>query len=579
MNQSCFAFITRVLLLSVPFFWGTSMALAQSTMVPLNHDYYHLIDRLEIKRGKLSEGFHSSLKPYERKAVVALTDSIMADARGISLTRTDRKIIGYLRTDNWEWALDKPATAGESATGMLGSMRPEARYKKRFWEQPAAFYSAQNEDYLIHVNGITDNILGVETNTETPLWFTARGAEIRGLINKKLGFYSTVIENQGTFAEYVRNYAAEYNMPGEGLAKTLRRTGVDFMHARGYITFRPLKSINLQFGHDRNFIGNGFRSLFLSDHSSPYLFLRIDTQLGRFHYTNLWTSMLNTQIAVSGPSPLWPKKSTVTHHLSINLTDRLNVGIFESEVYSREGTGRNLEFNYLNPIIFYRWIESYLGSTDNAMLGFDFRWLADKRMSFYGQFMLDEFLTRYFFTNTGSWTNKWAAQLGVKYVDVFGVPNLDIQGEYNVIRPYTYTHRDGSRNYVHYGQPLAHPLGANLREYLGIVRYQPHHRLTLYGTWMFVNQGRDNDGQNWGGSLLRDYDSRIGDFGNQIGQGTATFTRMLDARLSYMLAHNLFLEGRYLNRWVELPLSGQLQRTRLTTFALRYHIPYRHQVF
>ena len=149
--------------------------------------------------------------------------------------------------------------------------------------------------------------------------------------------------------------------------------------------------------------------------------------------------------------------------------------------------------------------------------------------------MMDEFLTKYYFSNRGSWTKKYGAQLGFKYVDAFGIANLDLQGEYNVARPYTYTHRDGGRNYTHFRQPLAHPLGANFREFLGIIRYKISPRLTAYGTLMWTKQGVDYDGKNWGGNLLPDYETRVKDFGNRIAQGVPLYTRFADLRVSYML--------------------------------------------
>jgi hypothetical protein len=566
-----FLFLLCALLVYVP------ASNAQSVFVPLNDDYYHLIDRLEIKRGKLSEGLHYGVKPFERKAVVQLTDSILKYG-GIGLSEVDRFTIEYLRKDSWEWTADTTrfASSGSSKSSELGPYRKLR--SSAFWQHPADLYSIHNKDVDLHVNFTTNNIYGSENNTASPLWFTGRGVEVRGIIDKKVGFYTFVSDSQGTFPEYVRDYTSTYNFPGEGMAKTLRRTGVDFLSARGYVTFRPLKSINLQFGHDRNFIGSGFRSMILSDHSSPYLFLRLDTNLGRFRYTNLWTSMINSQTN-STRDGLRKKKYTAMHHLSINLTDRFNIGIFEAEVFSRDSTGGGYDLNYLNPIIFYRFVESYLGSEDNAMLGFDFRWLLARRLSVYGQFMMDEFLTKYFFNNQGSWTKKYGLQLGGKYVDVFGVPNFDIQGEFNVARPYTYTHRDGARNYVHFQQPLAHPLGANFIEYLGVVRYQPAPRLTGYLTLLWADQGLDTFRRNWGGNILLDYETRVRNFGNFIRQGRASITKSADLRVSYMLRHNLFVEGRVLGRLVMSPFTDARETTSLGTLAVRYNMPYRQQTF
>lgn len=88
---------------------SVSYVQAQSSFIPLNDDYYHLIDRLEIKRGKFTEGFHSTVKPFERKAVVALTDSILKEGT-MQLTDRDWETIDYIREDSWEWTKNMIAT-------------------------------------------------------------------------------------------------------------------------------------------------------------------------------------------------------------------------------------------------------------------------------------------------------------------------------------------------------------------------------------------------------------------------------------------------------------------------------------
>ena len=68
-------------------------------------------------------------------------------------------------------------------------------------------------------------------------------------------------------------------MPGVGFYKTFKQNGVDYFDARGYITFNAAKYIDFQFGYDKNFIGNGYRSMFLSDWGNSYLFLKINTRI------------------------------------------------------------------------------------------------------------------------------------------------------------------------------------------------------------------------------------------------------------------------------------------------------------
>jgi hypothetical protein len=564
---------------------SVSYAQAQSSFIPLNDDYYHLIDRLEIKRGKLTEGLHSAVKPFERKAVVALTDSILKEGN-VDLTSRDWEIIDYLREDSWEWTQKMVSTdsAHYNKLARLGWFKsPPAGQRRKFWEHPADLYSIHNKDFDLHFNFVTTNFLGKDSQTDKSLWFTGRGVELRGMIGEKLGFYTFVADNQGLFPKYVMNFAPQYTFPGEGLAKTSASKGtIDFLTARGYVTFKPIKQINVKFGHDHNVFGSGFRSLILSDNSSPYLFLRLDTQLGRFKYTNLWTSMLNYDAWTEG---LRNKKFAAVHHLSVNVTDKINIGIFEAEVFNRDSVGGGYDLNYLNPIIFYRYVESYIGSEDNALLGLDFRWLVSKKASVYGQFVLDEFLSKYLFNGSKSWTNKYSAQVGGKYVDAFGIPDLDIQAEYNLVRPYTYSHKDGGRNYAHYGQSLAHPLGANFREFVGIVRYKPTSRLSVYGTLMLADKGRDREGENFGGDISKNYERRSQipgyerDFGHRIGQGVMTKNVSTDLRLSYSLAHNFFVDGRFLIRNMKSDNVDFAQKSNVFSIALRYNMAYRQQAF
>jgi hypothetical protein len=569
--------------------FSITTANAQSAFVPLNDDYYHLIDRFEIKRGKFSEGFHSNVKPFDRKAVVSLTDSILKEGV-VPLTERDWEMIDYLREDSWEWT-DGMVSTDSARYNNLARLYTKSRggRPRKFWNHAADLYSVHNRDFDLHFNFATTNSFGTDAESDAPLWLTSRGVEIRGMINEKLGFYTFVTDTQGRYAGYVRDFAPKYSFPGEGLAKITGhdRTGTDFLSARGYLTFRPLKSINVRFGHDQNVFGSGYRSLVLSDNSSPYLFLRVDTQLGRFQYTNLWTSMITGDTTASARH-LSNKKYSAIHHLSVNLTDKINLGVFEAEIFSRDNVGGGYDLNYLNPIIFYRYVESYIGSQDNALLGFDFRWLVGRTATIYSQFVLDEFLTKYLFNGSKSWTNKYSFQLGAKYVDAFGVKNLDLQGEYNFVRPYTYAHKDAGRNYAHYAQSLAHPLGANFKELLGIVRFKATSRMSFYATTMWVAQGKDpiSSRLNYGSDIMKSYEIRTGneylagdDGGHVVGQGVRTQTFFADLRLSYSLAHNLFLDGRFLNRLITSNDANFAKKTNLISVAVRYNMPYRQQTY
>ncbi|KOY85905.1 hypothetical protein AD998_06885 [bacterium 336/3] len=534
---------------------------AQSTFAPLNQDYYHLLERYEIQSGKLYQGFHSHIKPYTRKAISSFINSLDKDST-LQFSKIDLTNIEYLKQDNWEF------------------FKQDTIYKKPFWKnlyrQNSDFFHHQETDFDVHVNPVLHFSLGKDNNTSQLTFLNSRGIELRGTISQKVGFYTFITDNQASFPKYVQAQIQKFDaVPQEGYYKdgdTAEPTNVDFIHARGYITFNPVKNIGLQFGHDRNVIGNGYRSMVLSDFSPNYLFLKLNTNAWRFNYQNIFAQMTAEVLNADG---LRPKKYMAQHHLSFNVSKNFNVGIFETIIFGQRDTLTNNSFdlNYLNPIIFYRSVEQQLGSPDNALLGADFKWNFAKKFSLYGQFVLDEFLIKEIRAGRGWWGNKFAGQLGAKYINAFGIKNLDLQAEMNFARPYTYTQENNFKSYTNYQQPLAHPLGANFYEFIGILRYQPLSRLHLIGKLFYSNYGLDENGLNWGGNLLLDNRTRVQEYGNSIGQGLSTKTIFVDATISYQAWHNCFIEFKQVFRKTTNNSVDMLYKnTSFTSLTLRLNI-------
>ncbi len=557
-------------------------AQAQSVYVPLNADYYHLIERYEIKYGKFADGMHTHVKPLLRQSVTQLVDSVSVNHNFLS--DRDRFNLTYLRNDSWEWA-------GDSADN--DSRKPVLKY---FYQKKSDLFAVQTEDLDLHVNPVLYGSVGVERGGfDGTTYINTRGAEIRGMISKKIGFYTFLADNQARLPAYVRDYTTQYNaVPQEGYWKQNGTNGVDFLTARGYITFHVVKPIIIQFGNDKNFIGNGYRSLILADGSNSYPFLKINTRVWKLNYMNIFAQM--TGDVLNFADAVFPKKYFAFHHLSVNLTKNLNVGLFESVMFGRPDPRRRFryDFHYYNPIIFYRSVEQQIGSQDNSILGGDFKWNFKRHFQLYGQVVIDELIVSRARAGTGWWGNKQSLQLGAKYIDVANVRNLDLQTELNVVRPYTYTHEKDSTgvsytNYVHYNLPLAHPLGANFVEWIGVVRYQPLKRLYLTGKLMVTSYGADTRNANstpltnWGGDIRQDYATRErlkvfnDDFGNRIGQGVRTNLIFMDMTASYQFKHNLFLDGKLILRRVSTDANEK--NAVIASFNLRWNIPQRLQEF
>jgi len=453
---------------------------------------------------------------------------------------------------------------------------------KHFFKNKSDLWYYQGKDADFHISPVLYFSGGTESEDSVIPWINSRGIEIRGTIDDKVGFYSFLTDNQATFPNYVRDYIGRRGVvPHEGFRKKFKDNGVDFFTARGYISFQISKHINTQFGHDRFFIGNGYRSMILSDFMPPYLFLKFNTRVGRVQYTNLYTQMYADAFGKLGGSPSgndFPKKYMVLHHLSINIGKNINLGFFESIAYGREdSTGNNtFDLNYLNPIIFYRAIEQQNGSTDNVMIGGDFRWNFLRKFSIYGQFALDEFKLDEVKAGDGWWANKYAFQLGGKYINTFNIANLDLLAEYNYARPYIYSHQTIYTNFSNYLQEVAHPIGANLKEFIIEIRYQPFNRFTFSIKSFITNYGEDEDNDtNWGGNIFKDYSTREQDYGNSTGQGVATKLTFIDFTTVFQFRHNVFLDFKYVLRNLDSEINSRDQDTNFLSLSFRWNISQR----
>ncbi len=527
------------------FFICPVVATAQSTYLDQDTKNAHFLERVEIKQQNNNILNFSSIRPFNRKDIViqliamdsatrGYTDSTLGiynyqeEENDIELNSIDQQNLHSFLMNNSEWVKD-----GGDREDFL-SDRPWGgvyRYKANFFE-------VHKEDFFLAINPVIQFQEGYESGNKQSTFLNSRGITARGLIAKKIGFATYLTDNQERGPLFYQNYIdSNKAVPGVGFYKAFKKNGVDYFDARGYITFGVTKYINVQFGYDKNFIGNGYRSLFLSDWGNSNLFLKLNTKIWKFNYQNLFMELMPQFGVVS--DKLVDRKYAAMHHLSINVTPALNIGLFEGIIFGRKN---HFDLQYLNPIIFLRHIEGTVGSPDNALAGLDFKANVLHRIQLYGQLLLDEFKLSEVVNNKTSWINKYGYQLGAKYVDAFGISNLDLQFESNRVRPFTYSHYDSISNYTHYNQPLAHPLGANFQEFIGIINYQPIPRLSINSKTIYYNQGLDSNGVNFGANPFNDYQTRPKDDGFKVGSGNKATCINTILQLSYEFKQNLFFD-------------------------------------
>ncbi len=297
------------------------------------------------------------------------------------------------------------------------------------------------------------------------------------------------------------------NIPGRGIANG---DGDPYTHydIGGYVNYAPNKFFDISLGRGKNSFGEGYRSLFLSDNTYSYPFLKITTKVWKVRYVNLFTQFSDIRNA-GGVSSDFAKKYASMHYLSWNVSKRVNFSVFEGVIWQSNDPNfqRGFDINYLNPVILYRPVEFGLGSPDNALLGFGFNVKLARKHLLYGQLLFDEFLLSEIRRGDGWFGNKQAAQLGLLFHGVGGHPGLDIRSELNYVRPFMYTHSDTRQNYAHHGQALAHPYGANFWEWINVGNYRKG-RLSVTNTLSVAAMGVDTGQFSFGNDIFRPENDR-----------------------------------------------------------------------
>lgn len=438
---------------------------------------------------------------------------------------------------------------------------------KKLWNEH--LLSVQKEDYWFTLDFLLDVQFGKDNSDNVSFTYNnSRVLQVNGGLGEQFSFSATIYESQGRFASYVNDYIenpslnfrptfSEGLVPGRGKAKRFKEDAFDYPVAEGYLSYTPSKYLQFQFGHGKNFIGDGYRSFLLSDVAAPSLYLKAKANFWKFQYTNLWiwgrdlrpTAVINGEHA---------RKYIAIHYLSINITERFNLGLFETAISTSEN---GIDANFFNPVIFYRSVEFNRGEdAGNAMVGLTAKYKASDRVALYSQLVIDEFSVGNL-GNLGDWRNKFALQFGGKYFNAFEVENLYLQGEINYARPYTFAHRNPILNYGNNSQTLGHLWGANFWELVGIARYKKD-RWSGSAKLIIGKKGFDfsDEAISHGGDIFQSYDIRLGDTGNSLAQGNTATIFNIDLQGNYLLnpSNNLSLFAglSYRNFSIDAPANG-----------------------
>ena len=438
------------------------------------------------------------------------------------------------------------------------------------------YYSSKKNILKLNFAPQLHTEIGFDALRNNSTYFQSAGLKIETEIGNKIHLKTEF--NAGTLRE------PNFTDTLVGSTKVIQGLGIAYLSNKnkaysyqnfsGYVSYSPKSFVNFQLGKDKLFLGDGYRSLLLSDVAFNYPFFKTSLRFLNFQY-NVWYSWFNNIQDANGIKTNFKNKYGTFHYLSWNATKNISLSFFENVIFQGTDTTRSRGFdpNYLNPVVFFRPVEYSLGSSDNSMIGLNLSIRFLKKFKWYTQVVLDEFYLKEIRARNGWWANKQGIQIGLKHINTFGVKNLTTQIEYNWVRPYTYTHGSPDQSYTHFNQALAHPFGANFKETILISTYRKN-KFYISAKIILAEIGKDStQNSNVGQDIFLSYTTRNNEYGNFTGQGINTTFVHAELKLSYLIIPdwNLKIETAFIQRILKNE-NGFDRRTPFIYVALKTNL-------
>ncbi len=315
---------------------------------------------------------------------------------------------------------------------------------------------------------------------QSNLYTNTRGFSVSAQIGERVFIHTDFRENQARFSDYINRFVDSLEViPGSGRVKEFKGDAYDYSMANGYVGVKAADWLSFNFGHGKQFVGHGYRSILLSDNAFnyPYAGYILSFGEGKFQYRYTLGLMQNLARLPAGDTPesIFKRKYSNQNYLSYKPIKNLEIGLFESIIWKNydDTTGTEpFNVNALNPIPLLN--SAIFGLNDakaNALVGFNMAWQPFNVLRLYGQLMLDDLDTE-----------RYGYQFGAKYYKLFN--RVDLLAEYNSVEPGSYASSNALQGYTNHNQPLAHPLGAGFNEVLGEVTYY-HKRILISAKYSY----------------------------------------------------------------------------------------------
>ena len=534
----------NILILSTSTLFCTS-AYGQAENVPVGHPVYVFLKRLEVKG--LIERYHDAVLPLSRRDVATFLDRIKEKRN--ELTSAERTYLEDYQAE-FQHSLSGETTGIQSLIssssaphgGTLGDL---------FSPREKFLYALVDSNLSFFVNGLLnldirrrsgDNLGGEHAE------YLQFGARIRGTVYNRLGYYL-----HGTNAQFWGSRELLQQDPVVGQAFTLGVTNAkNFDFVEGYVRYDG-GIVSAQVGRERLLWGTGYdEKMIASDNVRVFDFIRADAEYKSLKYSFIhgWLLGKRSNLIFTLPpdtstqysEPVVADKYFAAHRLEFSFPGLFDIGGQEMVIYSN----RSPDLAFLNPVTLIESAQRSREERDNVLWAFDIQTHFIPNVELSGTFLLDDLNFPDLFTDV--WSNRFAYQAGMFYVEPFTLGNTSLMVEYTRVEPYVFAHnRSRENDYGSGGRPLGTRIGPNADSWFVRGDYLPMRNLHLSFRVRFVRHGMnevDPSGnliRNVGGDFLqphRDTDPQTKVFLD----GILTRTRTLQFVGSYEFVHQLWAE-------------------------------------
>jgi hypothetical protein len=527
MQKSYLPSFTKLLVISGVILLSAQISWSQSEYVPFSYQFYQ---KFNADVYSVDNSYHTALKPY------LLDSNIMGRYNQLMAVGVD-------------------------------SSRKTWVARKLFNEH---LFQEQTSEYTFFADFLTDLELGRDNIGKTTTYVNTRGYQIGGTVGSKFYFYSSGYEDQARFPDYYYNYVQQIQfVPGQAYDRDETERTADWSYVTAIISYTPIKQLNITLGEDKTFIGDGYRSLLLSDNAANYPLLRLTANLGKVQYMWMITNMEDQQLTIFDDFGNNRRKWADFHYLDWNITNRLSLGFFNAVIIADAndvGQTHGFDFNNINPVLFSPALGPRTPYPDEVYEGFTGKYKIFDKTAIYAQLLIQNFNGSDFFSgNSNNNTNGY--QIGIRGADLFKVTNFNYLFEYNTVKPYTYAGQQSISSYTDYSQPLGDPLGANFKETIGILNYTIG-RFDFQGEGEYASFGLDPADADFGQNVTLPFSAASTPNG-VTGQGIATHLYYTEGTVSYLINPklNLRIELGGLYRYEKNDVSSN--KTEMITFSIK----------